>query len=603
MRRGGFPIGVLSVLLVTSACSGTDDTIDAASTTIGVVVPPVNGRSSEGLIDALAMAGIRIVDEPGAASPGGALQLWSFQVENMAREIDQGGGYVGAQLDALAGSPGGLPFSYLVAGWLSSAPTPTANAAVGLMGDQPWDQAPSLVYPTAVLTLFVADAVQAGTPEGSEAAIDGILASFTGAGVCSTLSNWVNETLAFIFDSLKVNAEGEGFSGWLGTIWNAAVDLAGGAVTGLIETLTAPVVAVITDALAVIATLGMIASLLRPWALDVSVSHPETRFAVGGEPDILEEFEASVDTGIDIDWPAALVDCASVAGLDLPDPGSAEGSEVTWTVSGLPALGAVSDQGSTIDEDKRSRLHWVTSREQSSEGTVEIGTVSVAVTVKSRQVEELRAMLETLISGQLPVAPFGDIVGELFSQLTAPIFEELAELAQVNGTASVQVVHHEENEDEPTVTTATSSTFDQCLVGIWVSDEWVLPGPAGLTGSGGSGAVVSIEGNGSVSWNFDSMEPIVIIDTQVGATTELHTTGSATGQASALNGSWEVTADTTGMTGVTVHSILGEFPVEGGPGLFVGMLDGLYSCAGASISFSAPHPVEPVDVVVTLHRP
>ena len=33
-----------------------------------------------------------------------------------------------------------------------------------------------------------------------------------------------------------------------------------------------------------------------------------------------------VDTNIDFEWPPTVEDCASVAGLDLPDPSSAEDS-------------------------------------------------------------------------------------------------------------------------------------------------------------------------------------------------------------------------------------------------------------------------------------
>jgi hypothetical protein len=594
----------LAVVVVASACGGTEDSpsttpAGAPGTTASPSSAP--GGSSEGLDDALAGAGIQVIDEPGTFAAGGPLELWSFQVENLGREIDAGGGYLGAQLDELAGSPGGLPFSYLVAGWLSAAPTPTAEAAAALMGDQPWQEAPSLVYPTAVLALFVADAVETGGGAGGEAAA-AVLAALAQEGLCSTLSGWVSSVLDYIFDSLKVNTEDEGFLGWLGTVWNAAVDLARDTIGGLIEAVTAPIVAAIADALAIVGTLSMIVSLLKPWSLEVTASHAQTRFAVGGEPDIAEDFVAMVDTGIDFEWPAAVEDCAALAGLTLPDPASAEGSQVEWKTSGLPPLGSAGESQTTIDQDNQASFEWVTGREDSDEGDVLTGVVGVSVTVRSQQVEELKAMLESLIAGQIPVAPFGDVVAELFSALTAPIFEALAELTQVSGADSVLVIHHDEPEEEPDVPATSASTVDACVVGTWVSADWTLPGPAGLDGTGGSGALVTIGSDGSARWDFDGMAPIVAVDSQIDVTTEMSTSGGATGTVTAISGTWTVDADTSGLSGRAVDNIIGEFPLAGGPGLFVAMSDGSYTCSGDTLTVTTRDPVEQRDIPVSLDR-
>lgn len=193
-------VGVTVVLLMlANACSAGEPTAttgESVTTDTTGLVAPNEGGSSAGLPDALRTAGIRVIATPGETDSGTGLELWAWQEENLAREIDAGGGYLGTQLDELVGSPGGLPFSYLLAGWLSAAPTPTAVAAASLMGEQPWEQAPSLVFPTAVLTLFVADAIAAkgGTTEAPNRA----LAVFAPAvGVCSVLSGWVNQTLDF----------------------------------------------------------------------------------------------------------------------------------------------------------------------------------------------------------------------------------------------------------------------------------------------------------------------------------------------------------------------------------------------------------------------
>ena len=428
---------LVAVAVLASACSGSDEP-SAAPVSQSV------GGSSEGLPDALGSAGFEVVDEPGAPGSGEGLELWSFQVENLVREVDEGGGYLGVQLDELVGSPGGLPFSYLLAGWVSSAPTPTAEAAAELMGDQHWEQAPSLVYPTAVLVLFVADAVEAGgVPAAPESGV-GRLVSLAQEGVCSTLANWVSQALDFIFESLKVNADTDSFLGWLGTIWNAAVDLARWAVEGLIELLTAPVVAAITDALAIVGTLSMIGSFLKPWSIDVTPSNPQTRFAVGGESDISESFIAEVDTGIAVEWPASIVDCAGVAGLDLPDPSSAEDSKASWTTAGLPPLGGVTRNQNVIDSNNKATLDWITGREESDDGEDLSGLVSASISVVSEQIEELKSLITGLVSGQV-----GDTVGGMLSLLTDPIIDQLAELIQPSGTASVTVTFHDREEPDP----------------------------------------------------------------------------------------------------------------------------------------------------------
>ena len=93
----------------------------------------------------------------------------------------------------------------------------------------------------------------------------------------------------------------------------------------------------------------------------------------------------------------------------------------------------VTRKRSLVDVDNEARLEWVTGHEESDKGEAVSGTVSATATVVSNQVEELQAMLAHLISGQIPIAPFGAIVGEIFSALTRPIFAMLAQLVQVDG--------------------------------------------------------------------------------------------------------------------------------------------------------------------------
>lgn len=464
---------VVVLALVAAACSSSDD---GGAVTSG----PAADRSPEALDDALVVAGIVTVAAPeGAGAPDG-LQLTEFQVATMARELERGEGYLGAELDRLGGSPGGLPFSFLIAGWVSAARTKTAQAAASLMGEQQWEQAPAIVYPSAVLLLFAADAIASvdgaggdeeaaageavfvvepgrssarvaptmNDPSAVRPALAQVAAPVT--GVCSTLAGWFNDVLDFIFESLKVATDDGGFLGFLGSIWNAAVDLLQAFVGGVVEALIAPIGALVAEVIGVIGTLSMVSSLLVPWSLDVVEDEPRSRFAVGDEADIDNGFTARVDTNLDIDWPASIEDCARVAGFELPDPRTAVGSAIEWEVNGVPRYGEKVTEESTIDEDNEARYDWITGREATDTGAEEVGVVAVTAVVTSAQIERLKAMLETLITAQIPVEPFGSLVGDVFSELAGPVLDELATLIQSRGSATVRVVYHDQEAPPPT---------------------------------------------------------------------------------------------------------------------------------------------------------
>ena len=52
------------------------------------------------------------------------------------------------------------PFSYLLAAWVSTGPSDSANLARDLMGRSDWVHAPGLVYPLIVVVLFVSEATE-----------------------------------------------------------------------------------------------------------------------------------------------------------------------------------------------------------------------------------------------------------------------------------------------------------------------------------------------------------------------------------------------------------------------------------------------------------
>jgi hypothetical protein len=413
------------------------------------------GRPPADLAEILSSAGVSVVDAPGALPVGTTadempLQLLTWQVGNLEREHTSGGGYLGSELDGLVGDVGGLPISLLLAAWIVDAPTEAARMAGSLVGDQTWADARVVVFPSAVLALFVADLAalseELGWPAGSAEPQGfrrlGPVPAATPGGVCSTLAGWVNDVIGSLFDVLTVDLDDDVF-GWLGDVWNTAVGLAEAVVTGVITALTAPVVATLTKAVAVIGTLTMLASLLQPWSLVVVPSAAEVAFAVGDGPDNAASFEARADTNVPDVWPDFLVDCASTAGFALPDLSSAAGSAVAWSPSGFPELGEERERDATLGDDNEARLRFVTAREASGNGSEVPGTVAATVTVTSSTPDQLKSLIGHLLSGEIPIEPVASFVEQIFEALTEPIFDALATLVQVHGSGTITVVRHE----------------------------------------------------------------------------------------------------------------------------------------------------------------
>jgi hypothetical protein len=493
----------------------------------------------------------------------------------MAAEIEDGAGYLGTELDGLVGSPGGMPFSYLLAAWLSDAATPIAAEAADLMGEQVWEQAPAITYPTAVLLLFVADAETAisAAAVGEAAPADAYAVralAQTGGGVCTTVVNFVNEVLNALFDLFKVDA-GDGFFGFLGSIWNTAVDLVQDVVTGLVATITLPVVEAITTALFIIGTLSMVASIMKPWDLEVRPDNARTRFAVGDEPDISNAFTAKVKTGLP-SWPDPITDCAQAAGLTLFDPGTAAGAEVKWGVVGLPEFGSATSAAAVIGDGGEARYDWLTGREESDEGEELEDIVGVGVSVTPTTIDALKAMVKGLISGVVPQLPFVPAAGDLFAGIIDPVFDQLTDLVRVRGGAYATVVFH----DEP--------PMPLCVVGTWVSRNFVVPGDDPPL-VGGAGVVVVIGDEGNVRWDFNEMAPLQA-DHGFGLVSEFVDRGTALGgytvEEEDGQGTWVGGGDTS-----TMSSSLNGAPVPSPlMAIYVLMTAGSYRCGDTALRFS-----------------
>jgi len=461
-------------------------------------VPPQITR--EELIAGFASAGIGTYVSPTSPEPmqavtgSGPLKILEWQASNLAREASAGGGYAGARLDALAPLPKeSPPLSFLIAAYVQSGPTRGAELSRRIMGEQDWRQAPALVFPNSVLMLFASDAAApAGASQLTPIAATRLLD--TPSGICSALATWVSEVIAGLFDALKVDTSGGGVGGFLGSIWNTAIDLLQGAVQGLAAALTAPILAVIKTALAVIGTLSMAASLLHPAAVSVTANPDPNSFGIDPAAGNDGSFTTTVKTGA-TDWPADLLDCAQQAGVTLPNPQSINGSPIQWTTTGFPQLGLETGHDNTVDDNGRAGLNFRTnteSQDDADQGAVIQGTVTADVSVSRNDVKDLQNLLATLLFATIP-GPAGPIVNAVLAQLTQPVFDALTALVAAVGSGAVTVIHHgpAPKQGQPGTTACVGSGTGVVPDGTWT-------GPIGfdVTGqpSSASGSIQSTGG-------------------------------------------------------------------------------------------------------------
>jgi hypothetical protein len=275
---------------------------------------------------------------------------------------------------------------------------------------------------------------------GPGKALSGLAVGRPMAGnVCTDLAAWVQDVLASLFDALKIDASGGGFTGLLADIWNTAVDLAQGAVQGLIKQVTKPVVDAVTGVLAVLGTVAMAASLLKPWTVSVTAKPGTVKFGVNALGE--EGAFAAKAVGPPDPWPADIRDCAQAAGITLPDPSDVSGSKVTWSVTGLPPFGEQLQRADAFAQDGTARLAFRAGTEASAKGPLLTDTAAATVTIARSDIEQFRNFLTNLLFGGFP-GIIGQAVAAIVNALTQPVIDQLAAMVSPSGSGWVAITHH-----------------------------------------------------------------------------------------------------------------------------------------------------------------
>jgi hypothetical protein len=370
----------------------------------------------------LESAGIVIVDaEAAVPAEATALVVTELQADRIIAEAAVGAGLTGAQIDAIAPVDPTYPsMSYVLAAYISADDLPGELRGPALVrdlypADTDWTHPRELVFPTAVLALFVEDMMTAALDESSFVGSDPADASSaprprSGVGdigpriqpaahavvdaPCSAVTGFIASTIQSLFDVLrvipgaitKINELGI-FGQIIAAILNHAIGLAQSVVEGLVATITAPVLNAIRVGLSGLGTATLVLSYFTNERLVVKAAPADhTAFAIDPAPGTKGTFTASTKSLTD-KWPQALVDCAKVSGAEIP-PLIREGDPANWSLTAGDSLIALDSASTKITAAKTAEMGFTTGTEdaETAKGPEITEAARVSVTVPRKEV-------------------------------------------------------------------------------------------------------------------------------------------------------------------------------------------------------------------------
>ena len=462
---------VLALAVLLSACGSPADPGPEAS--------PTPSAAARGVtLDDLKTAGLRIVaDEQAPVDTRKGLVFTQAQADYLVAEQSRGAGIVGRELDRLAPMPAGSPtLSYLIAAWIVAAPTPSAKTAGVLMGEHDWRYAQSIVFPTAVVTMFVSDvgsALERETRPSRSWERPPLQAIQLRADPCVIATTFLANAIDAVFNTLKLDPKTGGdlpLIGWLVAVWDTAVEIMRGIVHAVVDTLTQPAFTVLRTAMGILAVVSIIKSYLGTPQLSVDLDPPDLspgnpyHFAVGDAPDIAGTYIAKADPKQA--WPETLKSCARAVNIDVPEV-VANGAKVTWTVTDpLPVTHLTSPAVGKV-ENNEARLAFVTGREdpETAKGKERLAPATATATIERKELDELLKLVRGRLQGaidellnKIPVAPLRSavrgvvvsIVNPVLNELEAEIKKQTSGVFTVSGSGTVWVAFHQPDEPTPT---------------------------------------------------------------------------------------------------------------------------------------------------------
>jgi hypothetical protein len=416
--------------------------------------------------DTLESAGVAIDDvwDPAAKE---VVRITPWQTQNMAVEAANGGGVSGAELEAISPAPeGAAPIGYIISAWAIDYDSDAARFAHALLGEQDFHHPETILFPSLVTSLFLADATAGmdATDHPIEQSLGG--ADFTispvafraAAGPCSAVANFIQNAIATVFNALTVDTSGGGLLGFLGKIWNTVVNLAFNFVLGLVKIVTQPIVNLIVTVLSAVETIRQVSTFLMAWRSTL-VPKPETnRFGIDDERVTGVVSLTVLDNRLPI--PDAVIDCADQFKVDLRNAGSAAGSAVAWTATNMARadLSVVDTASAVLDKDQKAEYHYFTGQEsaKTAKGDEHAGLLKLVSSVHRNDIELVRKLFTNLVFDQLPPSIKG-IVESIAGPILTAATNHLTSITDVRATGYVAITFHgEKPPEEPTAPAAKS---------------------------------------------------------------------------------------------------------------------------------------------------
>jgi hypothetical protein len=358
----------------------------------------------------LAAGGVAVMDDVRSTRPivpvtgtPSAMRFTRWQVRNMVAEANAHTGYLGSELDTLAQPPPGSPgLSTLIGAWLTRKEGALAQYAAGVMGPHDYKQSATLIFPTIVVLTFIGDIARvSATSQLPRPRFDPerfFASPAEAAGECTDIAGWVSSVVNSVTAAVQANG-----SGWLASLWNMAVSVAGTAITVLFNSVAQPLLTFITSIATICGTLMQVSSMFKPWSVQLAGSPSTIKLG-----DVAQDgqFVATLHAA-DIPWPSTLVDCVkTLSGVDLDDA-SYKDAPVTWTpIANIPGLATETSDDTTLLANKTAAFHFQTTTVASVDPndcprTVPAGNIAVRVSVARTDITKTLESLESLITNQI----------------------------------------------------------------------------------------------------------------------------------------------------------------------------------------------------------
>jgi hypothetical protein len=526
-------VGVVLTGLITS-CSG-GSTGQSATTTIATVAPTTTAEIAATALSPEAGlfvdAGISVtsIDSPVAGTAG--LSMTDWQADNLMRQARDGEGLTGSELrQRFAMSADVVPIDFIVAAWLQTATSPPSDIARTLMPDTPITDPTDVVFPNAVLALFVQDAAAAEAVSSDPA-----VAPPTSGGpprsphrspaapgarldICAALLNFYDGVINTVVELLG------GKDSWWGGLALQAVGLMPSSIPpGAIN------IPKKNNDLGVFQALGLVIALagaISPWSAIIEADPVgPIPYGVAPAPGNQGILRTVLDPGPTIEWPAPLKSCAELVGLELPslDP---VGSIVEWETTFAEHATVVDMDGviQNINDRYVANLKYTTSVETAEQaaGTPIEGLMLASAQVKRPGNQTFKAIVEEIVRRALK----SDTLVAILDFVIGGALETIDEMTNPSpAIVFVTTVHHEAP-PPPTATDVAPTT-----------PEGAPPGASGpcvgrdlySTPAVGMAAYVllRIDPNGTLRFDFSGSSPYET--TQDGVTVSVQLGGSITG--------------------------------------------------------------------------